>query len=267
MSEDRKPLAVRFKEYEDSSRGIKVIDSYVPFLIRLDGCNFSAVTKKHFDKPFDERFSRTMVKTMLDVLEHFRARTAYVCSDEITLVFGSLCDWDTFAREPKKFTHLFGGRVDKLLSIIAAYTSLRFYVNLPPEIQEDMGHTALFDARLLLMPEIGEYFFENDEFMNHMIWRENDCRRNAISGYARYILGHKACTGLSGSQMIEAMDKVSDVPWSDRPTYVKRGCYGKLVKGAGPQVVIQKGYDPDAKSYIQTLEDPLQFLFQKQFDE
>lgn len=36
MSEERKPLAVRFKEYEDSSRRAKTIHSYAPFMIKIE---------------------------------------------------------------------------------------------------------------------------------------------------------------------------------------------------------------------------------------
>lgn len=253
------PMATRFRAYEDASRGVKRIEAYRPFLVRLDGSNFSAVTKKFFNKPFDDRFCAVMQSTMVDGLNHFRPSTAYVSSDEITLVFPPLCTKTVYEENPKRYTHPYGGRVDKLLSLTAGYISMRFFVNLPPDLQAQMDHVCVFDARLILVPEDDPY-----ELVNHMIWREGDCKRNTISGFGRYILGHKGCHGLSGKAMIEAMDvvcKTAKQPfaWKDVNVYLKRGVYGK-----GTYLLAHPpDYDADKKAFIQTFEDPLKFLFEK----
>ena len=263
----RLPLATRMHTYEEASRGIPRIPPYRPFIIRLDGKNFSAFTKKYFQKPFDSQFSDTMIKTGQDLLTYFRPSTVYLCSDEISLVFPALCDKETWSKDPKRYTHFHGGRVDKLLSTIASYTGLRFFVNLPLPLtfEPTVSHLTVFDARLLLFPEDDPY-----EMVNHMIWREGDCRRNAISGYARYILGHKACQGLSGAKMIEEMDALCEKAWSEGPVYIKRGLYLKLAKDEAGHAQVHKltktEYNPDEKAFIQSFEEPLDTLLSKYFE-
>jgi tRNA(His) guanylyltransferase len=88
------------------------------FIIRLDGCSFSTFTKG-MKRPFDARFTQAMMDTTVDLLKKYNCRTGFTQSDEITLYFPP-CDLD------KGQTHLYGGRVEKLCSIIASYTSVRF---------------------------------------------------------------------------------------------------------------------------------------------
>ena len=67
------------KSYEKCS----TLDRNQPFILRLDGKNFSKLTRG-LKKPFDTSFLDAMIFTLM---EEFRPSTGYCHSDEISLVF------------------------------------------------------------------------------------------------------------------------------------------------------------------------------------
>ncbi|KAI3649278.1 hypothetical protein MP228_005867, partial [Amoeboaphelidium protococcarum] len=169
-----------------------VFEPHLPIVIRLDGCGFKSFTKpllnvspahsqsssssqvseqQDKDDPlqvllqqreqegkraFDNRFTRCMIQTALDMVDHFNACIGYTTSDEITLVIPPaefkcvqvstaaannsdvqkkaeyhVQDQDNVMyatlreRDPtcqyKKRTHIYSGRMSKITSISAAY--------------------------------------------------------------------------------------------------------------------------------------------------
>ena len=214
-------LGDRMKEYESSVENN--IESDIPFLVRLDGKNFSKFTKG-FKKPFDSNFNRAMEKTTHDLINKFNASTGYTSSDEITLIF------------PEKLNnekHIYSGRIQKLTSIIGSYCSVRFNFHInnilskvkdkykPEFINLVSEYKQVFDARILFFSKDKRY-----EFLNHMIWRANkDCYRNTTSSFGRFILGseHK---NKNGSQMIELM-KQKGFDYDKVPLYLKYGIFCK----------------------------------------
>ena len=214
------------------------ISPYNPYIIRLDGKNFSKFTKG-FKKPFDILFVNAMVETMNDLVNKYNAATGYTHSDEITLIFKSACTKEEYDSEESNSCHCFNGRVIKLCSVISGYCSVRFahhlqnimtfYANeLPNEYSTSFIHRIeqadyCFDARPL------EFSYEKPgEIVNHMIWRSiHDCQRNAISTFAHNKFGHKKMKGLDGRQMIEAMGEAG-LDWDkDVPLFWKHGIYAK----------------------------------------
>lgn len=108
-------LGDRMKTYEANTE--TTVCQGKPTLIRLDGHGFSKLTRP-FKKPFDDSFHKAMVFTCHDLLTHFpEAVTAYTQSDEITLVF------------PAGIA-IFSGRVQKIVSLAAAWTTVRFNYHL-----------------------------------------------------------------------------------------------------------------------------------------
>jgi len=105
----------RMKEYEKSSS--TKLDRNLPFIVRIDGHHFSKFTKG-FKRPFDIRIHDTMVKTTEDLLNTFSPVLGYTQSDEITLVFPE-------CKTPEQ-TLIFGGKVQKMVSLMAGYASTRF---------------------------------------------------------------------------------------------------------------------------------------------
>ena len=112
-----------------------------PIVIRADGNNFhKLVLKCGFNKPFDRRFHIAMVETGKEVMKKtgYMISLTYVFSDELNYLF-------------LKDSHLpYNGRVEKILTIIASYTSSIFQKNLN-KIEKYLDPIA-FDARIVKLP-------------------------------------------------------------------------------------------------------------------
>lgn len=172
-------LGERMKNYENESTKIQYILPNSSYIIRLDGNNFSKFTRP-LKKPFDIIFIKVMNLTVTDLLEKFHARTGYSHSDEITLVFNK-CENDVS-------THLYNGRTSKILSLVASHCSVRFNYHMNENIEKFKNEYSvdfikkiknsyqIFDARIIVI--------ESNEIVNHQIWRNRDCYRNAVSTYA-----------------------------------------------------------------------------------
>jgi tRNA(His) guanylyltransferase len=211
-------LASRMKKYEASYDLTLPVDS--PVLLRLDGHNFSRFTA-NFNRPFDQRIHDAMTATCTDLLHHFTSATvAYTQSDEITLVF-------------PEGVKAFNERVQKLGSLAASYTSIRFGFHLTSCLQtnpepavrggEEVSGIAHFDARLFAVPSLAEA-------LNCLIWRcRGDAVRNAVSAFARTLFEQGDMHGKSSEElkaMIEMKTRKSyeqSVPkWAVEGCLVKR---------------------------------------------
>jgi tRNA(His) guanylyltransferase len=206
------------------------------FIIRLDGSSFSNFTSG-FVKPFDPLFVKAMCKTTADLLVKFSCKTAYTHSDEITLIFSACNESIQLNQQIHSIqpTHLFDGRIQKLLSLTAGYCSTRFNYHLVTELAKLPTHNyketfvkkinrceQMFDARIIIFSEESKH-----EIINHQIWRSvHDCERNAIYSFAHHHFGHKKINGVSCEQMKGMLESVG-INWSDVPTCLKHGFYCK----------------------------------------
>ena len=238
-------LGDRMKQYEKAILPQK-IPSYQSFIIRLDGCCFSKFTKP-LKKPFDIMFTKAMCFTLQDLLKKFYANTGYNHSDEITLIFNK--------QESELSTHLYDGRTSKLLSVIAAYCSIRFnyhFHEIINDIQFDTFNLGssddnckndkstddertfgfidnmdkkcfeqIFDARIMIL--------EPYEILNHQIWRSViDCHRNAVSTYADSVYSHETLHKKTTAEKIEML-RSKNIIWESLPTFIKYGLYCKKI--------------------------------------
>jgi tRNA(His) guanylyltransferase len=232
-------LGERMKLYEKNSLEVTSIPPYEHFLVRLDGRSFSKFTAG-LRKPFDLAFTKAMGLTTYELIHEFSAVTGYTHSDEITIIFKQACNKEEFDNKENKTTHIFDGRVMKLLTVMSGYCSVRFnyhlvklinsinqvdstiykshYVNKINEMK------ASFDSRLLIVPSQGE-------ILNHMLWRSIfDCERNAVSTYARSYYNQKTLQGKSKKEMIQMMKEEKSLDWlKDVPLILRHGVYVKKV--------------------------------------
>ena len=210
------------------------IPSYLPYLLRLDGKNFSKYTKG-LKRPFDICFVMSMVETMNDLVEKFSVHTGYTHSDEITLIFPAVCTKEEYESGENKSTHLFDGRLMKICSVLASYCAVRFNVHMNVYITSNReeysqqfvdkveSFEACFDCRVMTFPEDKSY-----EIVNHMIWRSiRDCNRNATFTYAQSYFSHKQLHKKNSTEMMQMMEE-KGLDWEkDVPMYLKHGVYGK----------------------------------------
>lgn len=188
MSQSHLSLGDRMKMYERECDTVKM-NSEGPCVVRLDGNCFSKWTRV-FQKPFDPVLHRVFVLTCADLLQRFaEARTVYTQSDEITVLF-------------PEGVQMFGGRAQKVTTVMASYTTARFNFHLshvPGVPEEAKTGTAAFDARAFDLPNAAE-------LLNNLMWRcKIDCQRNAKAQYAGQYLSAKRVLGMSTPEQVETV--------------------------------------------------------------
>lgn len=156
------------KDIEHTTRRANVNPGYL--YIRLDGRGFSKFTKTMI-KPYDTRMANCMIETSKKILKSFHADYVYTQSDEISVLFKP--------RLPEN-EWMFGGRIDKWLSLVASQTTAFFIQSLLTNGLGDYVEKAPhFDARLC----DGLTKTEAADFLK---WRADDARRNAIQMLAQH---------------------------------------------------------------------------------
>jgi len=238
-------LGDRMKNYELICQDILTINGNETFVIRLDGRNFSKLTK-NFEKPYDENFSNIMLNTAVDIFKEFNPTFIHVQSDEISVIFKNRCSNEEFDTEPQKYNHIFGGRVIKMLTIISSFASSCFYRHILNIIDSnDDKYSKLsklikegsinisFDSRLTMVisdtnkqciPRVNEY-----EIVNYVYWRSViDGYRNAVSMFASKFLESNELEKISTQERINKM-KEKNIPF-DFNTMKNHIKYGWFIK-------------------------------------
>jgi tRNA(His) guanylyltransferase len=152
-----------------------------------------------------------------------KAATGYTQSDEITLVF---------SLNGEKSAYPFDGKVQKLSSLIASYTGVRFNYHLMREKfepgEEELkarveAMEAHFDARVFNVPFPGEA-------LNNLMWRSLfDCRRNSVSALGHKNYSTKQLHGLGTTALKKKLLEEKGIDWEKEPDWFKFGTYVKKV--------------------------------------
>ena len=203
--ESKDPMGDRMKAYEAATE--QRLPRLSPIIARLDGKGFSKWTAD-LNRPFDERLHHVMTQTALFLAEKTHAKAAYTQSDEITI------SWTNDTPESQSW---FDGRVLKMASILASMASVKFN-NTGVDLY-DWKHrpSAYFDCRVWSVPSI-------DEAANAFLWREFDCKKNAISQACRHYHSHNQMMNKNGEQMIQMLAD-QKVVFEDYPSWARRGTY------------------------------------------
>ena len=228
-------LGDRMKEYE--SRNQYFLRRRTPVIIRADmraGHTFT----KGFQRPFDEVFGNSMVRTM----EYCAANIgncvfAYCQSDEITFVLSDYRKLNTDA--------WFGYRTDKLCSIAASMATMAFnkffYDELPADSEQAgiyykaLEKGAMFDARCFNIPK--------EEVCNCIYWRQLDATRNSIQMVGQANFSHAELQGKSCNDIQDMLHEQRGINWNDFPTRWKRGVAWTKTNGTDYEMPILKGED------------------------
>lgn len=212
---DRTTLGDRMKGYEQPSTA-RVAFKGQPLIARLDGKSFHTFTRG-LRRPYDERLSALMRDTMVALVDRFNASIGYTQSDEITLA------WSIATDSTAEFP--FGGRFQKLDSLLAAYATAYFNRHLATHLPEKADELPTFDCRSFVVPTLLEAY-------HAILWRQQDCTKNAISMAAQALFSHASLQGLHGPQMQEKMWAERGVNFNDYPAFFKRGQFARRVKEA-----------------------------------
>lgn len=213
-------LGDRMKAYEAKTTTEQFM-SGLPVIARMDGRAFHSFTRG-LKRPYDERLTMLMADTTAYLVYKTGAITGYTQSDEISLLF--------YSTQPKQEI-FFNGRVFKMVSQLAAMTTMYFNKKLPGYIPEKVGTDPLFDARVFQVPT-------EVEATNYFVWRENDATRNSISMAAQSMFSHNQLMNKNTSEMQQMMYQHYGVNWAKYPDFFKRGTYVQRKK-------VEKVYSPE----------------------
>lgn len=178
-----------------------------PFVVRIDGRCFSKFTKG-MTRPFDGFMTRAMQDVTAALVEKTHAQMGYTQSDEITLIY-----------EPNEYGDMFfGGRVVKIASVLASMAASEFAWDClyKEKVMKTRPH---FDARVFGVPS-------RMEAANALLWRAQDCRKNAVQSIARANFSHRQLQGKSQVDML-AMLANQGITLDDYP---RQNIYGTYVQ-------------------------------------
>lgn len=196
-------------KYFESLESTRKLDLTSPICVRIDGRNFSKLTK-NMKKPFDDNMSNIMMETTKWLVEKTNALIGYVQSDEITLIF---------FKKPEEVEFLFSGRIQKLNSILSGMTSSKFCIEMMkhnPELIEN--HIPHFDCRIWNVPT-------KQVAAMTVLWRSQDARRNAINTIAHSIIDHSKLQNKNQKQLLQLIKENNISFEKDFTLYEKHGAF------------------------------------------
>ena len=138
MTDKNDSLGDRMKMYEATTTG-RVIFKGQPIVARLDGKSFHTFTKG-LQRPYDERLKNLMVAITKELVDRYGAKIGYHQSDEISLIW--------YIQSDSQQEYPFGGRVQKLESILASTASAFMNKNLADYLPEKVSAMPVFDCRV-----------------------------------------------------------------------------------------------------------------------
>lgn len=203
MTKDSLGDRMKLLEGRESARTLMPM---LPVMARLDGRSFSRLTR-NLKRPYDRPFMTAMQSTAEYLAKETNSLLTYTQSDEITLVW----------QQPDSRTELlFGGRVQKLVSVLASMAGIRLYQMLTlHEVLASMQQLPMFDCRVWSLPR------ESDASAA-FLWRELDATRNSIQMAAQAKFSHKQLHERNCSELQDMLMSVG-VNWNNYPADFKRG--------------------------------------------
>lgn len=200
----------RMKGYE--ARTEARLEPHLPIYARIDGRAFSRFTRG-LERPFDPTLSAAMVGVTRGLVEHTHANIGYTQSDEISLMF---------LAERAETEPLFGGRVQKMTSVLASLAASLFMAELfardLPTLMDRLPH---FDCRVFTLPS-------RTEGANVILWRYLDAVKNSISMVAQANFSPKQLHGKHGGEMLEML-VAKGVNYHALPEFFRCGTFVRRV--------------------------------------
>lgn len=200
----------RMKMYEKLAQQ-KFIPT-LPVCIRLDGRSFSSWTRG-LKRPYDAGMMSLMRDLTIALVKETGAVIGYTQSDEISLILH---------QDNMQSQIYFDGKIQKIISSAAAFTSSRFNKMVEHYIDNPGNKLANFDCRAWQVPN-------KTEATNTLLWREQDATKNSISMAAHVAYSHRE---LLNKNSTEKQDMLMEkgVNWNDLPKQFKRGVFVQKCK-------------------------------------
>lgn len=209
-------------------------------LVMLDGRSFSKMVKNKFELPFDDNFIDMMNETAKYICKKIQgALFAYVQSDEISILLSD--KGDTF----------FGGRLNKMQSIIASMAASKFnqlmmLYNLkngiePNDPMKIVESTNLvdFDCKVWNVPTF-------NDAIAWFIYRQIDCIRNSKQQAAQTYLSFEQLLNQDTDKQITLLKVNKGIDWETEYDDGKK--FGRFIyKEIAPMRVYVEKLDKEIK--------------------
>lgn len=156
-----------------------------------------------------------------------------------------------YETKDSKSEYIYGGRFQKLDSLLAAAASVYFNRGIPTHVPSKINATPVLDARSFVVPTIEDAY---DVFL----WRQLDATKNAVSMAAHSYFSHKSLHGMNSKQMQERLFAEKGINFNDYPYFFKRGTFvaneSKTVTLTEDQLnAIPEKYRTNAKTCVRTV--------------
>ena len=173
-------------------------------IVRLDGRSFHKLARDlNLVKPYDENFYRVISEVCRDLFEEFSAEFVYTFSDEISLLLNQIP---------------FDGRVEKINSVIASFTSSSFVMHYDTQFKKPPA----FDSRIIPI--------NDGDMLNYFKWRQDESWRNCVNSHGISHLKNKysnteANDKINGMNLNDIHELLFEngINLNDIETYKKRG--------------------------------------------
>ena len=173
-------------------------------IVRLDGRAFHKLAKDlDLIKPYDENFYQVMAKVCEDLFKEFSPSFVYTFSDEISLLLDNLP---------------FEGRVEKIDSVMAGFTSSSFVMNYGAVFKKPPA----FDSRIIPI--------NDDDILDYFRWRQDESWTNCVNSHGISYLktkysNNEANDKINGMKLNEIHELLfqNGINLNDIETYKKRG--------------------------------------------
>ena len=211
-------LRDRMKQYETVTKNWLTLRT--PKVIRLD-MKGAAAFCKGFEQPFDDLFSRCMMKTAQELCANIPGAVfAYTQSDKISVVLNDV-------NEEDKTDSWCDGCVNKMVALSAGMATLAFNKAYAEEVSKlhdveldaiygPKQWTAQFDSRTFCLPDVWEV-------RNYILWCQQEAGANSVQLAGAAEFGTKAIEG-KNTEAIKKMLEEKGKKWEDYPERFRRGC-------------------------------------------
>lgn len=169
---------------------------------------------------------RNLVEATHTFFTNLRPQTAYVCSDEISLVFAE----NVMTSIP------FAGRVQKLASVASSQYTIEFHNKMLQSLPEYESHRNYQDIKRVLTKGVcfdaRVFSLESHEMvLQNILWRSRyDCVRNSKNSLGQTHFNPKSLMGVNSEQVVLKLKQEKGIDWEQQPNEYKFGSFVKKIK-------------------------------------
>jgi tRNA(His) 5'-end guanylyltransferase len=173
---------------------IQYMDKTKYNVFRLDGHNFSRLTKENFKKPFDISFNDAMKECAMYLYEKFNFKLCFVGSDEISLIYYPIPQ----SKIDSGTGFDFNGKLFKYMSILASASSSKFALK--------TGIMNSFDCRHFAYDTL-------EQIREYLIFRRICTVKNSKMMLAQHYFSYKQLYGHTSNEAVEMLLKEKDIDY------------------------------------------------------